>query len=114
MNLGDSEARNLSVDLTPERRGLVALALSALSDETRSEIMRVLASTSPRGLSAPDISLAVGLDQRTTLRHLSILRRAKLVRETRIGRNRHYSADKSSARDCLSFVHSLVEQLGLQ
>lgn len=113
MTAGDSNLQDMVLTLTPERRGLVALALSALSDETRSEIMRVLAQVAPRGLPAQGIAEAIGLDQRTTLRHLSILRRAKLVRETRIGRNRHYSADKASARDCLTFVHSLVEELGL-
>lgn len=92
----------------------MAFALSALSDETRSEIMRILAPRGPESLSVKEIAELVAVDQRTALKHLSILRRAELVAESRVGRSRHYRTNREAARDCVSFVRALARQFCLE
>lgn len=89
----------------------MAFALSVLSDEKRCEIMRLLAPHGPESLSVREIAERIAVDQRTALKHLSILRRAELVSESRVGRSRHYRADRDATRDCLAFVRALTRQL---
>lgn len=112
LGAGSKSADSDAADFTPERRRRVALALTVLSDETCSKIMRVLAPVAPNGMSAQDIADVLGESKRTTLRLLSILRRAKLVRETRISRIRHYSVDRLLAQECGSLAREIADQLG--
>jgi ArsR family transcriptional regulator len=97
--------------ILPEQRNRAAMALAALGDETRLDIFRLLTMTGPAGLSPAAISTELDIALRVAAKHLSRLRRAQLVHETRSGRRVTFRADTGLARDCLTFVHELADVL---
>ena len=79
-------------------------ALSALSQETRLDIFRLLMRKEPAGLCAGEIAEAVNGKQNTVSTNLAILARAGLVRSVREGRSIRYFADLEGMRGLLSFL----------
>jgi DNA-binding transcriptional ArsR family regulator len=79
-------------------------ALSALSQETRLDIFRLLMRTEPSGMCAGEIADAVNGRQNTVSTNLAILARAGLVRSVREGRSIRYFADLEGMRGLLSFL----------
>jgi ArsR family transcriptional regulator len=79
-------------------------ALSALSQETRLDIFRLLTKAEPEGICAGEIADAVGGRQNTVSTNLAILARAGLVRSVREGRSVRYFADLDGMSGLLSFL----------
>ncbi|WP_196258024.1 ArsR/SmtB family transcription factor [Pelagibacterium limicola] len=79
-------------------------ALSALGQETRLEIFRLLVRASSEGVPAGDIATHLGTMQNTTSAHLKVLTHAGLVRAERDGRIIRYHADMTGFRDLLAFL----------
>jgi arsenate reductase len=79
-------------------------ALSALSQETRLDVFRLLTRSEPQGLCVNEIADAMGARQNTISTNLAILSRAGLIRSLREGRSIRYFADLDGMRDLLSFL----------
>lgn len=79
-------------------------ALSALGQETRLDVFRLLVKAGAKGLPAGEIGESLGTVQNTTSAHLKVLSQAGLVRATREGRTIRYSADMTGFRDLLAFL----------
>jgi ArsR family transcriptional regulator len=79
-------------------------ALSALSQETRLDIFRLLTRAEPRGLCAGEIADALHGRQNTISTNLSILARAGLIRGVREGRSMRYFANLDGMRGLLAFL----------
>lgn len=79
-------------------------ALSALSQDTRLEVFRLLVRKSPESLAAGDIGTELGVVQNTMSAHLAILSRAGLIVSERKGRTIKYSADFSEMRSLLTYL----------
>jgi arsenate reductase len=79
-------------------------ALSALSQETRLDVFRLLTQSEPQGLCVNEIADAMGARQNTISTNLAILARAGLIRSLREGRSIRYFADLDGMRDLLSFL----------
>jgi len=78
--------------------------LSALSQTTRLETYRLLASREPEGVSAGDLARLQGVPQNTLSAHLGILARAGLVRSTRQARSIIYRADLERLGALMQFL----------
>lgn len=79
-------------------------ALSALGQETRLEIFRLLVKAGPDGLPAGEIGERLRTLQNTTSAHLKVLSHAGLISAKREGRIIRYAADMTSFRDLLAFL----------
>jgi len=79
-------------------------ALSALSQETRLDVFRLLTRAEPVGMCAGDIAEAVGGLQNTVSTNLAILARAGLIRSVREGRSVRYFADLDGMSQLLAFL----------
>lgn len=79
-------------------------ALSALSQETRLDVFRLLTQSEPQGLCVNEIADAMGARQNTISTNLAILARAGLIRSRREGRSVRYFANVDGMRDLLSFL----------
>lgn len=79
-------------------------AFSALAQDTRLAVFRLLVNAGPSGLSAGDIALTAGATAPTMSHHLAILERAGLARSTRFGRSIRYAADYEGTRRLLAFL----------
>jgi len=79
-------------------------ALSALGQETRLDVFRLLVKAGLDGLPAGEIGERLGTVQNTTSAHLKVLSHAGLVRAEREGRTIRYSADMTGFRDLLAFL----------
>jgi ArsR family transcriptional regulator, arsenate/arsenite/antimonite-responsive transcriptional repressor / arsenate reductase (thioredoxin) len=79
-------------------------ALSALSQETRLDVFRLLTRAEPAGMVAGDIADAMGARQNTISTNLAILAHAGLIRSVREGRNIRYFADLEGMRGLLSYL----------
>jgi len=80
------------------------VALSALGQETRLEVFRLLIRAGHRGMQAGEISDALGVRQNTMSSNLSVLVRAGLIRNVREGRTIRYYADFDGIRGLLGFL----------
>jgi ArsR family transcriptional regulator len=78
--------------------------LTALSQETRLWVFRLLVQAGPDGLSAGEISDALNSKQNTMSSHLSKLNRAGLISRHRQGRSIVYRANFSSIRGLVNFL----------
>src|SRR5713101_6641762 len=76
-------------------------ALSALAQESRLEVFRLLVQRGPRGLAAGEIGHRVGIPATTLSFHLSQLSHAGLVTSRREGRSIIYAADYPSMLDLM-------------
>lgn len=80
------------------------VALSALGQETRLHVFRLLIKAGPKGLQAGEISDALNVRQNTMSANLSVLMRAGLIRNAREGRTIRYFADFDGIRGLLEFL----------
>jgi len=79
-------------------------ALSALAQGTRLTAFRLLLRQGGDGTPAGEIAAALGVPATTLSFHLSVLRRAGLVRARRAGRQLLYAADHGGTRDLLAYL----------
>ncbi len=79
-------------------------ALTALAQETRLAVYRMLVEAGPAGLPAGEISTRLGLPAATASFHLAQLRRAGLLASRSLGRFVIYSADFGRMNELLGFL----------
>jgi DNA-binding transcriptional ArsR family regulator len=79
-------------------------ALSALAQESRLRVFRLLVRQGPAGMAAGDIARALSVPNNTMSSHLAILSRAKLVAARKQGRSVIYAVDLEGTRSLLSFL----------
>jgi DNA-binding transcriptional ArsR family regulator len=79
-------------------------ALSALAQESRLAVFRLLVRRGPAGLPAGEISERVGVPPTTLSFHLSHLSRAGLVSSRRAGRSILYAASFAGMQELMSFL----------
>ncbi|MCA8906116.1 MAG: winged helix-turn-helix transcriptional regulator [Hyphomonas sp.] len=80
------------------------MALSALGQETRLQVFRLLIRAGTQGMHAGEISDALNVRQNTMSANLSVLLRAGLIRNAREGRAIRYYADFDGIRGLLEFL----------
>jgi ArsR family transcriptional regulator, arsenate/arsenite/antimonite-responsive transcriptional repressor len=79
-------------------------ALSALAQEHRLEVYRLLVQAGPGGMAAGEIASAVGLAPNTLTFHLDRLRHAGLVSVARQGRSLIYAARYETMNNLLGYL----------
>ena len=79
-------------------------AFSALAQETRLAVFRLLVQAGPNGLSAGEIASRLGVAASTMSHHLAHLERAGLARSRRMHRQVVYATDYEGTRRLLSFL----------
>ncbi len=79
-------------------------AFSALSQETRVDVLRLLIKAGAAGMHAGEIGETLGVRQNTMSTNLNILLRSGLVRNEREGRSIRYFADFEGIRGVLAFL----------
>jgi DNA-binding transcriptional ArsR family regulator len=79
-------------------------ALSALAQESRLEVFRLLVRTGPGGLPAGELSERLGLPPATMSFHLKELTNAGLITSKRESRSIIYSADFGQMQKLLDFL----------
>jgi DNA-binding transcriptional ArsR family regulator len=79
-------------------------ALSALAQESRLEVFRLLVRQGPGGLPAGGVAERLGMPAATLSFHLSQLRHAGLVRSRRVGRQIVYAADYARMGALLAYL----------
>lgn len=79
-------------------------ALSALAQERRLAVFRLLVRAGESGVAAGAIAREVGVVPSTLSAHLAILGHAGLIRSRRHGRSIIYVADYDRMRDLLGFL----------
>jgi ArsR family transcriptional regulator, arsenate/arsenite/antimonite-responsive transcriptional repressor len=79
-------------------------ALSALGQDTRLDVFRLLVRAGGEGVPAGEIATRLGIVQNTMSAHLKVLDNAGLVRAERDGRTIRYVADMTGFRDLLAFL----------
>jgi ArsR family transcriptional regulator, arsenate/arsenite/antimonite-responsive transcriptional repressor len=79
-------------------------ALSALAQETRLQIFRLLVQAGPEGLAAGQVAEKLGLAPNTLTFHFDRLRFAGLVNVRRNGRSMIYAARYEAMNDLVSFL----------
>lgn len=82
----------------------VILALTALAQETRLAVFRLLVQAGPDGMAAGEIASRLGCPPATLSFHLRELSHAGLVRSTRHSRSIVYAADFGVMQDVLGFL----------
>ena len=80
------------------------LAFSALSQQTRLDVFRLLITAGVDGLAAGDISEQLDVRQNTLSTNLNIMVNAGLVSRTRQGRSIRYFANFASLRGLLRYL----------
>jgi ArsR family transcriptional regulator, arsenate/arsenite/antimonite-responsive transcriptional repressor len=79
-------------------------ALSALSQESRLQVYRLLVEAGPEGLAAGQIATALDLPPNTLTFHFDRLRHAALVTVRREGRSMIYAARFDTMNDLLGYL----------
>jgi ArsR family transcriptional regulator, arsenate/arsenite/antimonite-responsive transcriptional repressor len=79
-------------------------ALSALAQESRLKIFRLLVRCGTEGMAAGAIAEALQVPHNTLSSHLGLLARAKLVTARKEGRSVIYTVDLAGTRKLLSFL----------
>ena len=82
------------------------LTLKALADPTRREILNILKTSR---LSAGQISENFNISMAAVSRHLSILKEAGLIRDTREGKFIYYELNASVLEEVLLWMNNLKE-----
>jgi ArsR family transcriptional regulator len=85
-------------------RSKVLAALSALSHETRLDLIRLLMPQGEAGMPAGQIAQALGLAAPRLSFHLSALHEAGLIRSRRVARNVIYSVDAGGLGRTISYL----------
>ena len=78
--------------------------LSALAQDGRLELFRLLVKAGPDGLAAGEIARRLGVQPNTASAQLLVLANAQLVRARRDGRSIIYAVRFDAMRDLLSFL----------
>lgn len=86
------------------------IILSALAQETRLEVFRLLSQAGPDGMGAGAIAKALDVPHNTLSTHLSILQRAGLIRSERQGRNIIYFGLQDCLSDLMAFLQDECPQ----
>ncbi len=79
-------------------------ALSALAQETRLAVFRLLVREGPGGLPAGEVASSLGVTPATLSFHLAQLENAGLLESRRNGRRIYYAVDLEGTRRMLSFL----------
>jgi DNA-binding transcriptional ArsR family regulator len=79
---------------------------SAMGNEARLRIMRLLLSAHPQGMVVGDIQAELGIPGSTLSHHLDKLRNEELVASRREGTYLWYTANTDSLREILTFLYS--------
>lgn len=79
-------------------------ALSALAQESRLEVFRLLVRRGPCGLAAGELSEKLGLPPATMSFHLKELSNAGLITSRRESRSIIYSADFAQMKELIDFL----------
>ena len=87
-------------------RSKVLASLSALSNEARLDLMRLLVAAGDAGLAAGKIGAELGQSASRLSFHLSILEQAGLIRSRRVARNVIYSAHFEGLGGTISYLLS--------
>lgn len=85
-------------------RKIALAALSALGQETRLEVFRLLVQAGAAGIAAGEIATQLGAVSNTMSAHLKILSQAGLARSERDGKSIRYFADMAGFRNLLAFL----------
>jgi DNA-binding transcriptional ArsR family regulator len=83
---------------------LAIAALTALAQESRLDVFRLLVGRGPEGMPAGEIAERLGVQPATLSFHLAQLSHSKLVASRRQGRSIIYSADIATMKDVVSFL----------
>lgn len=86
------------------KKTAVITALSALAQDTRLDVFRLLVEVGPQGLPAGEIGERLGLPGATLSFHLSTLKHAGLIRCRRESRSLIYSADFEAMNALLTYL----------
>lgn len=84
--------------------------MKALSDPTRREILQLLKNGK---LSAGDISEHFSISNASISRHLSVLKKAELVRDCRCGQYIYYEIDTTVLQDILGWLSQFTSGIEL-
>ncbi len=84
--------------------------MSALAQDTRLRVYRLLVDALPGGMSASDVAEAVGMTRNGMSAHFAILTAARLVSSNKVGRNVFYKAETASLKELTSFLSRAVER----
>lgn len=79
-------------------------SLSALAQDARLELFRLLVKAGPEGMAAGDIARSLDTAPNTASAQLLVLSNARLIRSRREGRSIIYSADFAAMSDLLVFL----------
>jgi ArsR family transcriptional regulator, arsenate/arsenite/antimonite-responsive transcriptional repressor len=79
-------------------------ALSALGQESRLRVFRLLIRRGPKGTPAGDIAEQLKIPANTMSSHLAVLSRAGLVASRKQGRSVIYAVDVAGTRKLLAFL----------
>jgi len=79
-------------------------AFAALAQPSRMTIFRLLVRTGPDGLQVGEISRRLDIVPSTLSGHLSVLKRAGLLKATRNQRQIHYSANLTIVNELVGFL----------
>ena len=86
-----------------ERKAAIA-ALSALAQETRLDVFRLLVTIGPAGLPAGVIAERLGVLPSSLTFHLNLLHRAGHISQTRRSRQLIYAAEYGAMTDLLAYL----------
>jgi ArsR family transcriptional regulator, arsenate/arsenite/antimonite-responsive transcriptional repressor len=86
-----------------ERKAAIA-ALSALAQETRLDVFRLLVTIGPAGLPARVIAERLGVLPSSLTFHLNLLHRAGLISQTRRSRQLIYAAEYCAMTNLLAYL----------
>ncbi len=86
------------------KQNQVIAALSALAQESRLELFRVLVRTGREGLAAGEIARQLGIPNSSLSFHLAQLQEAGLIAQRREGRSLIYSADYACMDALVGFL----------
>ena len=78
--------------------------LSALAQDSRLKVFRLLIQCGPEGMAVGDIARKLKVPQNTLSSHLGVLSRASLVKARKESRSVIYSVDLKGTRDLLTFL----------
>jgi DNA-binding transcriptional ArsR family regulator len=79
-------------------------SFTALAQESRLEVFRLLIREQPNGLPVGEISRRLGIVPSTLSGHLGVLKRAGLLKPTRHQREIHYAARLDAMGDLIRFM----------
>lgn len=79
-------------------------ALSALAQEHRLALFRLLVQAGERGLAAGTIAEVVGVPASSLSFHLALMERAGIIIRTRVGRSLIYSANYSAMNALVAYL----------